>query len=154
MYYRRNPTIDYKRWMPVAYVAGAYVAYKAAQGGLFGLPLQSLTTGIGAAGSTISGATSSALELAYGKRAVTSPNGAPNLTTGSAVSGPQRSVDTRGTQLEQPVDLHVYDAAVRGFAWDGVTVYTIGGPNEPSVPVGTASTVADALGAARRWFTG
>lgn len=153
MYYRRNPTIDYKRWMPVAYAAGAYVAYKAAQGGLFGLPLQSLTTGIGAAGSTISGATTNALELAYGKR-VKSPNDAPNLTDGSAVSGPQRAPDTKGNLLPQPVDLNAYDAAVRGFAWDGVTVYTIGGPNEPSVPVGTASTVADALGAARRWFTG
>lgn len=154
MNYYRNPAMDWKAYRPVLYFAGAYVAYKAAQGGLFGLPLQSLTTGIGAAGSTISGATTSALEAAYGKKPVVSPTGAPNLTTGSAVSGPQRSVDTRGTQLAQPVDLNVYDAAVRGFAWDGVTVYTIGGPNEPSVPVGTASTVADALGAARRWFTG
>lgn len=129
------------------YVAGGYVAYKAAQGGLFGLPLQALTTTIGQAGGLVSTGTTDALQKAFGRTSVVDrPGGAPNTTAGSTSTGANRQA------LPAPgrsVDLGAEDPAAAGFAWDSTgAVLTI---RERTV-IGHADTKSDAVLIARAWY--
>jgi hypothetical protein len=148
-YMRRNPIGQSIPIRPILYVGAAWVAFKAAQGGLFGLPLQSLAVGLGTAGGLVSKATSDTIGAVYGPQApvITTPGGIP---AGSA-SG--TSTATGATRLAPPApgtatDLAAIDPAAGGFAWDGTNVYTIA---ERTV-IGRAATNVEAAAMAKRWY--
>ena len=146
---RRNPIGNAIPIRPILYVGAAWVAFKAAQGGLFGLPLQSLSVGLGTAGSLVSKATGDTLGAVYGRppTVITTPGGIP---AGSASGG---GTATGAARLSPPpagltYDLASYDPAAGGFAWDGDKVFTI---NEQMV-IGRAQTPVEAAAMAKTWY--
>ena len=145
---RRNPITNSIPVKPILYVGAAWVVFKMAQGGAFGLPLQSLTQGLGAAGGLVSKATTDTLGAVYNPRPViTTPGGIP---AGPASGG---ATATGAGRLSPPpaglsVDLAAYDPAAGGFAWDGDKIYTIA----EHMVIGNAKTPVEAAASAKLWY--
>ena len=145
---RRNPVSNSIPVRPILYVGAAWIGFKMAQGGAFGLPLQSLAQGLGAAGGLVSKATTDTLGAVYNPRPpIGTPGGIP---AGSASGG---ATATGAGRLSPPpagtaVDLAAYDPSAGGFAWDGDKVFTIA----EHMVIGSAKTPAEAAAAAKRWY--
>lgn len=106
---RRNPVSNSIPVRPILYVGAAWIGFKMAQGGAFGLP-QSLAQGLGAAGGLVSKATTDTLGAVYNPRP---PIGTPGGIPAGSASGGATATGAGRLSPPQRVPLWIWPPTTR-----------------------------------------